>query len=145
MTAILTLIFRILLAAALYGFLAWALITLWRDLQMQTQILQPRKPPALHLAVDLGGELIESDLEQPEIILGRDPGCDLQVPHETVSGRHARLSYHHKQWWVEDLQSTNGTYLNEDRILTPTVLTIGDELLLGQVSIQISSGKANGN
>ena len=50
-----------------------------------------------------------------------------------------------KSGWVEDLQSTNGTYLNEDRILTPTVLTIGDELLLGQVSIQISSGKANGN
>ncbi len=143
MTAILTLIFRILLAAALYGFLGWALITLWRDLQLQAQLLQPRKPPVLHLSVDLNGELLEVELEQAEIIIGRDPGCDLQMPHETVSGRHARVSYHHKQWWVEDLQSTNGTYLNEDRILTPTVLAMGDELLLGQVSVQISSGKTN--
>jgi pSer/pThr/pTyr-binding forkhead associated (FHA) protein len=56
---------------------------------------------------------------------------------DTVSARHARLSYHHNQWWVEDLQSRNGTYLNDERVSVPTVIVSGDELRYGQVATLI--------
>jgi pSer/pThr/pTyr-binding forkhead associated (FHA) protein len=42
---------------------------------------------------------------------------------------------------VEDLQSTNGTLLNEERIYVPTVITNGDEILCGEVAIQILGSK----
>jgi pSer/pThr/pTyr-binding forkhead associated (FHA) protein len=57
--------------------------------------------------------------------------CDIPLPDETVSARHARLTYHHGQWWLEDLGSTNGTHLNDELLSVPTVLTSGDEIRCG--------------
>lgn len=68
---------------------------------------------------------------QAEISIGRDPGCDIPIFDETISARHAQLTYHHNQWWLEDLTSTNGTRLNAARITTPTVITSGDEIQCG--------------
>jgi pSer/pThr/pTyr-binding forkhead associated (FHA) protein len=73
----------------------------------------------------------------PEIIIGRSPASSYIIHNETVSSAHARLAYHHEQWWVEDLRSTNGSFLNEERISTPTVIMNGDELRCGQVNIHI--------
>jgi pSer/pThr/pTyr-binding forkhead associated (FHA) protein len=56
----------------------------------------------------------------------------------TVSAEHARLSYHHQNWWLEDLGSRNGTYLNLERVTTAAILVSGDELQIGQVLIKIS-------
>ncbi len=56
---------------------------------------------------------------------------------ETISARHAMLSYHNNQWWVEDLGSTNGTYLNLLPVTTPTVLVGGDILMFGKVSLDV--------
>ena len=75
---------------------------------------------------------------QTEITLGRDPVCDIPVFDETVSARHARLTYHHGQWWVEDLGSTNGTRLNQEMLTQPTVLTSGDEVCLGQTTLTVN-------
>ena len=55
-----------------------------------------------------------------------------------ISARHAHLTYHHNQWWLEDLASTNGTLLNDIRITTPTVITSGDELQCGATRLFIS-------
>lgn len=72
-----------------------------------------------------------------EAIVGRDPACDLILADKTVSGQHARLSYQMTQWWVEDLQSTNGTRLNQEAVSSPVVLTSGDELCFGQLVFQV--------
>jgi pSer/pThr/pTyr-binding forkhead associated (FHA) protein len=45
--------------------------------------------------------------------------------------------FRQKQWWVEDLESTNGTYLNQVQVTTSTILTDGDKLTLGKVDITI--------
>jgi pSer/pThr/pTyr-binding forkhead associated (FHA) protein len=98
-----------------------------------------RRPPGITLTVQGAGQLISvKHFIQPEITLGRDPVCDIPVADETVSARHARLVYHHNQWWVEDVNSTNGTRLNQVRITTPTVITSADVIELGQVQVVVT-------
>lgn len=137
MSGILILILRILLAVCLYGFLIWAMLTIWHELRAHTQLIHPQHTPTLHLAILEGAPVQEKELALPEIILGRDPNSHFALNNETVSARHARISFHHNQWWVEDLHTTNGTYLNDQRIEAATVLVNGDELRCGQVVLSI--------
>jgi pSer/pThr/pTyr-binding forkhead associated (FHA) protein len=51
---------------------------------------------------------------------------------------HARLSYQNNQWWIEDLNSTNGSFLNNERIDTSTVIVDGDILQCGDILITIN-------
>jgi pSer/pThr/pTyr-binding forkhead associated (FHA) protein len=129
---------RFLLAASLYTFLGAALLVLWRDLKRQAEILAASQSPPLTLVVK--EEQVTFHFTKPEIILGRDPTCDATLVDKTVSTEHARLSYHHNQWWLEDLGSTNGTFLNEEPVTFPNVVTTGDLLRCGQVVLSIQVG-----
>ncbi|MEW6406714.1 MAG: FHA domain-containing protein, partial [Chloroflexota bacterium] len=53
------------------------------------------------------------------------------------STHHARLSFSRGQWWVEDLESTNGTLLNQELVTAPTVVTPGDQLRCGEATLTI--------
>jgi pSer/pThr/pTyr-binding forkhead associated (FHA) protein len=135
MRGIVVFILRILLAALLYSFLGWALITIWRDLRTQSQLLsKPIIPP---ITITKPEEDNALSFASPEVIIGRGKNSDYLIANDTVSARHARLSYHHNQWWVEDLNSTNGTYLNDERLSLPTVVIAGDELRCGNVNLMI--------
>lgn len=137
------LIIRFLLAAALYAFLGWALWTLWRDLRRGSEALVGPQAPLLSLI--LAGE--EGDrpfrFTTPEVIIGRDPANDCPLEDKTISAQHARLSYHHGQWWVEDLGSRNGTFLNQEPVVEPLVVASGDRLRCGQVVLGISIGESD--
>ncbi len=133
------------MAASLYVFLVWALYTLWNELRTSQHMLNSKKIPALSV------QLLEIEPESvhqynlSQLLIGRDPTCDVCLPNELVSAQHARLSFHHNQWWVEDLQSTNGTYLNDERVYTPTVLISGDELRCGKINMKIGFGDQAGS
>ncbi|HQV94061.1 MAG TPA: FHA domain-containing protein [Anaerolineales bacterium] len=75
--------------------------------------------------------------QQTEIIIGRHAQCDVSLMDETLSAQHARITYHHRQWWLEDLNSTNGTSLNEHPLTTPTVIISDDEFKCGNVAFVI--------
>jgi len=141
--AVLVLVLRIALAAVLYAFVGWAFYTLWRDLNQQSRTLASHKIPPLLLKVQGEQETEPRYFSNPELIIGRDPQCDLHIQNDTVSARHSRLSYHHRQWWIEDMHSTNGTYLNQERLTTPTVMITGDELRCGQVTLTVIVGENN--
>jgi FHA domain len=141
-SAIILLILRLLLAALLYAFLGWALYVLWRDLKQQGELLAARQPPPLTLTTQVEEQAISQRYTHSEVILGRETTCDFPLDDQTVSSRHARLSYHHQQWWLEDLASTNGSFLNGEAVTTPVVITHGDELRLGQVWVKIEIGAA---
>jgi pSer/pThr/pTyr-binding forkhead associated (FHA) protein len=57
---------------------------------------------------------------------------------KAVSALHARLSFHHGQWWAHDLGSRNGTRLNGQRLDAPTVLTTGDEIRCGAARMLVT-------
>jgi pSer/pThr/pTyr-binding forkhead associated (FHA) protein len=127
---------RILLIACLYGLLGGAFYTLWRDLRRQVNVADISAVPLLTLSGE--GESLEiHHFNQEEVRVGRDPAADLCLDHPTISARHAHLSYHHSQWWVEDLHSKNGTFLNGEPVGEPMVITQGDRLGFGQVSLII--------
>lgn len=87
------------------------------------------------LVLSTNGE--SRSFQQAEVILGREMGSDYLLDDPTVSAHHARLSFHHGHWWAEDLNSTNGTTLNGERLSTATVLVDGDVLQLGAVTVTI--------
>lgn len=130
---------RLLLTISLYVFLAWAFITLWRDIKMQGSFLVTHTIPPLSLTIRQAEAAPQiRNFVRAEVTIGRNPACECPLDDETISARHARLSYHHNQWWLEDLNSTNGTMLNQERVTLPTVVISGDEFSCGDTRMTIS-------
>ncbi len=84
--------------------------------------------------------------DQPSILVhpipftvGRRPGCSLQLNFKTISGNHAELTVDNDQLWVNDLNSTNGTYVNGRRIAEPTPLREEDLLQFADMAFRIKS------
>jgi pSer/pThr/pTyr-binding forkhead associated (FHA) protein len=138
MSGIIVLVLRIILAASLYFFLGMAIYTIWRQLNEVSGRVLNQQIPILNISQPDGGDSDGVNFETSEVIIGRDEICDYCIADDTVSARHARLNYHHKQWWVEDLQSTNGSFLNDERIYTPTVIISEDELRCGKIHLRFS-------
>ena len=82
--------------------------------------------------------VVQGFIDRPELTIGRDPACNCVISDSTVSAQHARLVFRQGQWWVEDLRSTNGTYLNQELVLDPLVITSGDHLRCGQAQFVIT-------
>jgi tRNA A-37 threonylcarbamoyl transferase component Bud32 len=73
-------------------------------------------------------------LHQDETTLGRKPGNDIVIQDGTVSRHgHAKLIFHQGVWFIQDLDSSNGTFVNNTRIVQPVPLQSGDEVRLGDV------------
>ncbi len=138
MSGPIVLLLRVLLALSLYGFLGLAIWMLWRDLQQAVSGASVRAVPTIRLEI-MGRKPTSARRAfwQPEVLLGRDPRCDVRLTDASVSARHALLTYHHGQWWLDDLGSRNGTRLNHERVKTATVLATGDEIECGRAHILI--------
>ena len=73
-----------------------------------------------------------------EVTIGRAPGCSVPLAGDTfVSQLHARIYVRDGQPFVEDLGSTNGTFLNRTRLTTTMPLQRGDRLQIGQTVLEI--------
>ncbi len=140
--AILLLIVRLGISLALYAFLGWAFYVMWQELRAQSQLLTSRQIPALKLQIVMPNGLQTMLFQEPEVCIGRDVSCECILPDATISAQHARLSFHHQQWWLEDLNSTNGTFVHEEAITTPVVLTSGDQIRCGRVEIAVQIARS---
>ncbi len=137
MSGIVLLILRAALTLMLYAFLGWALWLIWRTLKWQQTEWNHHRVSPLHLKLSIGDEEHSLNFSLSEITIGRDPHCECVIDSKTVSAHHARLNFHHGQWWVEDLGSTNGTVLNQETVSTATVITPGDLLRCGEATLSL--------
>jgi pSer/pThr/pTyr-binding forkhead associated (FHA) protein len=139
--SIILLIIRVIMIAALYAFIGWTIYTLWIEVYRRQDFPEKQKAPTLTVKfTDEQGEKIQY-ITHPVAIIGREQDCDIAITDHSVSSRQARLSFHQNQWWVEDLNSTNGTFLNKDRLLQPAVLISDDLITCGstELTVQLES------
>ncbi len=129
---------RLLFLLLLYVFLIGVVRVLLRDLRTAA-----REP------VTTLGRLVvvSSEVEEPSAgsvfpldavgTLGRDVNNTIVVDDPFVSAEHAVLSFRGRAWYVEDLGSTNGTFLNGQHVDGLAAVTFGDELQVGQVRFRL--------
>lgn len=71
------------------------------------------------------------------ILIGRNPECALVLDDDYASGRHCRLFPGSDGWLVEDLSSTNGTFIGRDRLTSPRPVEIGTTLRIGKTVLEL--------
>ena len=76
-------------------------------------------------------------LGQGPILLGRGADATIRLDDDYVSTRHARFVPNGDDWYVEDLGSTNGTYIGSQRITTPMVVTVGVQVRVGKTIAEL--------
>ena len=129
---------RLLFLGLLYAFL-WAVVrVLLRDLRAAA-----REP-----GVELGRLVVlTSPSGEPAVgatfgldavaTLGRDVNNSIVLEDDFVSAAHASLTFRGRTWYVEDLGSTNGTFVNGSQVDGIAPLSFGDELQLGQIRLRL--------
>ena len=76
-------------------------------------------------------------LAEVSVTLGRAPDSTLVLDDDYASNRHARLYPNDGEWLVEDLGSTNGTYLDRERVSQPTPVPIGVPIRIGKTVFEL--------
>jgi hypothetical protein len=133
--SILMLMARIALAVCLYAFLALILVVLWRDLRAVQSSGSVRRPILLQLRED-GTSEQSFPLSKDSCLIGRSPSVEIPLADEAVSAIHARVWRAGGRWWLEDLDSRNGTFLNQIPIAKSTVLCTGDRIRIGRIQLE---------
>ena len=142
---------KLCLLALLYLFFLRVLWAVWAEVRgpkpakvngsagkVKTPRLRSRGGPATRLVVDrpLTQKGTSFDIGA-EATVGRAAGCHIALPDDTfVSQLHARVFERSGQVYVEDLGSTNGTYVNGHRVSTPTPMHRGDSLQVGSTVLE---------
>lgn len=95
--------------------------------------------PQLHKLVITSGPKRghELELRGEPISIGRARDADLVIQDDYTSTRHARLLNWNGQWMVQDLDSTNGTYVNGERVSQPTALGPGKSVRIGTTTFEL--------
>ena len=140
-SAYLILALRLGLLALLYLFLGTVVWTLWRDLRATARQTTTTARPLARLVVHDGGG---SDLRPgesfnvlPVTAIGRDLSNTIVLADPTVSSEHALVNLRDGRWWVEDLNSRNGTYVNGARIVRPQPASPGDVIGVGRIQLRL--------
>lgn len=138
MNAIIVLILRIVMITILYAFITWVFVSIWKSLKIMNKSHDMLLVPEITFSCQLPDGILERSFQMSPISMGRDPNSDLVLDHPTVSANHSQIFFKGNQWWVQDNQSTNGTKVNQVKVVEPMVLTSGDEIHCGQISITVS-------
>ena len=76
-------------------------------------------------------------LREAGTVIGRNPECALVLDDDFASGRHAKIMHRDGAWFVEDLGSTNGTFLGSERLTGPVRVEVGTTLRIGKTVIEL--------
>jgi pSer/pThr/pTyr-binding forkhead associated (FHA) protein len=95
------------------------------------------KAPRTLAVIDERGGKVKSMALDGTLQIGRADACQIKLPDTYVSSFHARIYRHDGGWYVEDLGSTNGTYLNQKRVTSPAELRAGDRVKIGKTTLEV--------
>ena len=100
---------------------------------------RPRSPRTPTHLVLTSGPLTGTSLPLRDsgVLIGRNPECSLVLDDEFASGRHARIIRGEDGWYVEDLGSTNGTFLGQYRVGDPVPVETGTAIRIGRTVIEL--------
>ena len=135
-------VLRIIFLALLYAFLYFVVRALVRDLRAAA-----REP-----TTELGRLVVlASPSEEPPTgstfaldaitSLGRDVNNSIVLEDDFVSANHAALTYRGRAWYVEDLGSTNGTFVNGGQVDGLSPVAFGDEIQIGQIRLRLDRAR----
>jgi len=98
---------------------------------------RPRGAPT-HVAILDGANAGERiPLEGAPLLVGRGTDAAIRLDDDYVSTRHARIASSNDQWFVEDLGSTNGTYIGSQRLTQATTLQLGSQVRIGKTTLEL--------
>ena len=98
---------------------------------------RPRGAPT-HVAIVEGANPGENiSLDDAPLLIGRGSDAAIRLDDDYVSTRHARIAASGDQWFIEDLGSTNGTYLGSQRLTQPATLQLGSQVRIGKTTLEL--------
>jgi pSer/pThr/pTyr-binding forkhead associated (FHA) protein len=97
-----------------------------------------RRSAPTHVLVTEGSNVGErAELAAGPVLIGRGSDAAIRLDDDYVSTRHARIASSGDQWFVEDLGSTNGTFVGTVRITQPTTITMGTQVRVGKTILEL--------
>jgi pSer/pThr/pTyr-binding forkhead associated (FHA) protein len=145
------------LSALKYGLFALLFLFIWRSMRWVLRGLTvdtaprasrtrngkgaeptgPTLPPgASRVSVTADGARPRMVAMSLSMVIGRGEGCEVPLDDTYVSQQHARIFGKNDVWYVEDLGSTNGTYVNDQRLAAPAMLQAGDRIRVGTTILE---------
>lgn len=137
----LSLVFKIIIIGIIYLIIIYALRLMYKDMKNGDKKLEKRKK-------QFGLEIINCGLSNElkkgsvipisrELTIGRKEDNMVILPESYVSGHHARIYYRNTNYIIEDLNSTNGTLLNGEKLEDKSYLRVGDEIEIGTIVFKV--------
>jgi pSer/pThr/pTyr-binding forkhead associated (FHA) protein len=146
-------VFKVCLLIVLYLFFLRVLRAVWAELKEPKPAVAanavapppspapaapPKQPARSHLVVIAPDEQRGRSYELlDELTVGRAAGCHIALEDRFVSQLHARMFRRDDQCFIEDLGSTNGTLLNEEKVTGPALLSKGDRIRIGNFVMEL--------
>jgi pSer/pThr/pTyr-binding forkhead associated (FHA) protein len=103
----------------------------------QKQQARRRGTPSVVAVVQGSNTGATASLSEAPILIGRGNDAAIRLDDDYVSTRHARIAASGDQWFVEDLGSTNGTYLGSQRLTQPTAIGLGSQVRIGKTILEL--------
>ena len=104
----------------------------------QQKNTKPRRGVPTQVVILEGGNKGETvSLDHAPLLIGRGNDAAIRLDDDYVSTRHARIASSGDQWFVEDLGSTNGTYVGNSRISQATAIQLGTQSRIGKTILEL--------
>ena len=143
------------LSALKYGLFALLFLFVWRSMRWAVRGLTVDPAPSAR-KVRKGGDVATPAPTGPTAVvvhppegkartvklgasmtIGRAPECELLIEDTYASSQHARLFGKNGTWYVEDLGSTNGTFVNDQKLAAPAMVQQGDRIRIGTTVLEL--------
>ena len=104
----------------------------------QQKNTKPRRGVPTQVVILEGGNKGETvSLDDAPLLIGRGNDAAIRLDDDYASTRHARIASSGDQWFVEDLGSTNGTYVGSSRISQATAIQLGTQVRIGKTILEL--------